>query len=56
LNRIFLPFERTQQGQNSGAGLGLTLVKNIVEMHGGTIGIKSALNEGTSVWVELPAL
>jgi signal transduction histidine kinase len=37
-----------------GTGLGLTLVKNIVERHGGTIEVESALGKGTTVTVKLP--
>lgn len=57
LSRIFTPFNRGQQpGQHSGAGLGLTLVKNIVELHGGTIAIESESNKGTTAHVVLPAV
>lgn len=59
--RIFEPFERAQHGhvnQNhaarSGAGLGLTLVKNIIEMHGGAINLSSAPEQGTEVAISLP--
>lgn len=37
-----------------GAGLGLTIVKTIVEAHGGTVGLTSREGEGTIVRVELP--
>ena len=48
LKRIFIPFERISTA-NAGAGLGLTLVKNIVELHGGSIEIQSEENKGTTV-------
>jgi signal transduction histidine kinase len=38
-----------------GVGLGLPLSKKLVEMHGGTLEIDSALGEGTTVTVRLPA-
>lgn len=57
LARIFTPFNRGQQpGQHSGAGLGLTLVKNIVELHSGSIDIASQSGKGTIVTVKLAAV
>ena|GEM_PF-895775 len=37
-----------------GAGLGLAIARAIVELHGGRIGAKSALGEGSHFWFELP--
>lgn len=50
-------FERFRQGKHSrlGSGLGLHLSRRIVEMHGGKIAVESALGEGSSFTVELPA-
>jgi len=52
-------FDRFYQGVNEhnrhGLGLGLSIVKNLVEMHGGTIEAKSdGLNSGTAFTVSLP--
>ncbi len=57
LERIFQPFERTATARHTtgyaGAGLGLTLVKNIVELHGGTIALTSEQTKGTTVRVTI---
>jgi signal transduction histidine kinase len=53
--RIFQRFERanTRTGQ-AGAGLGLSVVKSIVEMHGGEVQIDSTPNRGTTIRCILP--
>ena len=59
-SRVFAPFERAQNGPNdkhlsrSGAGLGLSLVKNIIALHGGSIDIKSQNKKGTTVTMFIP--
>ncbi len=40
----------------SGFGLGLTIVKDIIEMHGGNISIESELDKGTKVIIQLPTM
>ena len=55
--RIFKPFEKTaahREEGRGGAGLGLSLVQNIVNLHGGTINLKSAIGEGTAISLLLP--
>lgn len=55
--RIFKPFESTktqrEDGRN-GAGLGLTLVRNIVDLHGGKIDLQSTVGEGTVISLRIP--
>jgi signal transduction histidine kinase len=53
--RIFRPFERAVgYAEVSGFGLGLFIVRQIVEAHGGTVRIESAPGRGTVFRVELP--
>ena len=51
LNRIYEPFFT---GHLGGTGLGLTIVKKIIEAHGGDIHIESESHKGTTVKVRLP--
>jgi signal transduction histidine kinase len=39
---------------NVGTGLGLAFVKEIIEKHGGELGVDSKLNEGSTFWFTLP--
>ena len=53
--RIFDRFVSRAQGSNHrGAGLGLPLVKSLVELHGGTVAFKSEVGQGTTVVVSFP--
>lgn len=54
---IFAPFEaHDAQGRRSGAGLGLSIVKSLVELHGGDVEIRSEEGKGTTATVRLPAV
>jgi len=53
--RVFGKFERgTGQLRQSGAGLGLSLVKSLIELHGGWVELESAPGEGTRVRCHIP--
>ncbi len=53
-SRIFEMFVQEREG-GRGLGLGLTLVRELVEMHGGTVSVKSAgPGKGSTFTVELP--
>ena len=54
--RAFKPFERLKEDHKGGmrAGLGLTLVQNIVRLHGGRVDLQSRKNAGTEVTIHMP--
>jgi signal transduction histidine kinase len=53
---IFRPFEaRAPHGRRGGAGLGLSIVKSLVELHGGSVDIVSEEGAGARATVRLPA-
>lgn len=55
LPHIFDKFYRgKRQGKQKGTGLGLAIVKHIVERHGGHIGVRSEMGEGTTFRIEMP--
>ncbi len=48
-------FEKVERGMpRSGAGLGLSLVKSLIDLHGGAVTIDSAAGQGTTVTCRLP--
>ncbi len=50
----FYRIKRRETGSIQGTGLGLALVKSIVERHGGQVGVESALNHGSTFYIQLP--
>lgn len=50
----FVQVDKTTMRNHEGSGIGLTLVKMIIDMHEGRVHVKSKLGEGSSFFVELP--
>jgi signal transduction histidine kinase len=56
MDRIFTPFETFTAGsRHRGVGLGLSIVRALVELHGGRVLIDSAADEGTTVTCIFPS-
>ncbi|KAF7308951.1 Histidine kinase [Mycena kentingensis (nom. inval.)] len=54
---LFSAFNQTDQGKlqgGKGTGLGLALVRQIVKLSGGRLGVRSRAGEGSCFWIELP--
>jgi signal transduction histidine kinase len=46
---IFEPFQRVQGSPGAGLGLGLSLVRRVIEQHGGSVWLRSRVGVGTTV-------
>jgi len=55
LTRLFIPFFTTKATAEKGTGLGLYVIKKIIENHGGKVEVNSAYGEGTTFTIHLPA-
>ncbi|MDJ0725272.1 MAG: ATP-binding protein [Prochloraceae cyanobacterium] len=55
LNKIFEPFEQANidNKHQSGTGLGLTISRQLIEMMGGKLQVKSELGKGSTFWFEI---
>ena len=57
IERALAPFQQVDSDLNrryDGTGLGLTITKSLVELHGGQLTIQSEIGVGTAVMVVLP--
>ena len=55
IDQLFQPFNRLGQQANAeqGTGIGLVMTKRLVELMGGTIGVKSMPGKGSTFWIEM---
>jgi PAS domain S-box-containing protein len=53
-DRIFQIFEKVSPGTGEGTGVGLSIVKKIVELHGGQIWVRSKIGEGSTFSFTVP--
>ena len=53
--RLFTPFTRFDQASAKGHGLGLSIVRRIVEKLGGRVGVESGAGGNSTFWFTLPA-
>ena len=55
--RVFQPFDQgsNPEADKSGAGLGLSLVRNFIALHDGAVDVKSPPGRGTTITCRLPA-
>jgi signal transduction histidine kinase len=56
LPRLFERFYTRNPGVPEGSGLGLAIVKETIELHGGTVGVRSELGEGSTFYFVLPCV
>ncbi|PAB57240.1 HAMP domain-containing sensor histidine kinase [Anaeromicrobium sediminis] len=49
----FYKVDKSRKRNKSGTGLGMSIVKNILEAHNYAYGIESEVNKGTLVWIEV---
>ncbi len=57
--RVFEKFRQLDASDSrrvGGSGLGLAICKGLIALHGGRIGVESALGEGSAFWFEIPGL
>ena len=52
--RIFNLFERMHGPEYPGTGVGLALVRKLIEQMGGVLGVESKVGKGSRFWLELP--
>jgi CheY-like chemotaxis protein len=55
LRQVFKPYWQVEKSSRKGTGLGLSIAKGIIECHGGSLDVESALGRGSAFSFTLPA-
>ena len=57
IENLFTEFNRlgAEKTEVEGTGIGLVITRNLVELMGGKIGVKSSVGKGSTFWIEMPA-
>jgi PAS domain S-box-containing protein len=56
LERIFERYWQAERGSRGGVGLGLAIVRGIIEAHGGAVGVESRVGEGSTFRFTIPVM
>lgn len=54
IQKLFMPYTRFNMSFASGQGLGLSIVRRIIDRLGGSVGVESKLGKGSTFWFSLP--
>jgi signal transduction histidine kinase/CheY-like chemotaxis protein len=55
--KLFKPFSQIDSSlarKHQGTGLGLVMIRNLAELHGGTVGLESTVGKGSRFWAKIP--
>ena len=56
IQRLFTPYERAGRTDGDGFGIGLSVVRSIIDAHHGRVGVKNRRGGGATFWFGIPAI